>query len=247
MRILITNDDGWGTPGIRLLVEQLQTLGEVIVVAPKTAQSGMSNAISVGKMLRIDLVEQTDGKRVYTCNGTPSDCVKMGLEIVCHDLKPDLLVAGINHGSNAAVNVIYSGTMGAVYVGAEYGIPSIGFSLDDHRMEADFSHYKPYLLPITQKLIEMSVERGVCFNVNAPTGPLKGFQFARQCKGYWDDEFAEYHDPNGGTFYLMKGVFRNIEPEACDTDESVMKNGYIAITPTSVDTTHYPTFQKARQ
>ncbi len=247
MRILITNDDGWGTPGIMLLVEQMQTLGEVIAVAPKTAQSGMSNAISVGKMLRIDLIEQTYNKSVYICNGTPSDCVKMGLEIVCAEQKPDLIVAGINHGSNAAVNVIYSGTMGAVFVGAEYGIPSIGFSLDDHRLDADLSYYKPFVLPITKQLLSLSKERGVCFNVNAPQGPLKGYKFARQCKGYWDDEFAEYNDPNGGKFYLMKGTFKNIEPEAQDTDEAAMKNGYIAVTPTSVDTTHYPTFLKAKQ
>lgn len=233
MRILLTNDDGWGTRGILTLLHELKQLGEVTVVAPDGARSAQSSAISVDKPLRLKKLEDN----IYVCNGTPADCVKLALNTVFAEQQLDLVVAGINHGSNAAVNVLYSGTMGAVFVAAENRIPAIGYSITDHKADADFSYFQPYILPIARALMQMPVQYGICYNVNAPTGEIRGVKQTRQCKGYWQKEFKEYIDPMGKPFYLLTGEFCNLEPEATDTDEYALANGYIAITPTKIDMT----------
>lgn len=224
----------------------MRQLGHVTVVAPDGARSGQSNAISVNIPLylrKLSEEEGIEGVDVYVTNGTPSDCVKLAVNTIFKEQLPDLLVSGINHGSNAAVNVIYSGTMGACFVAAEQGIPAIGFSLCDHNLDADFSQFEEYILPICRKILAQLHRYSVCYNVNAPVGQIKGVRLTRQCKGHWTDEFFPAIDEQGNTTYTLTGRFVNHEQEAEDTDEWALANGYISITPDTVDMTDYQTLE----
>ena len=171
--ILITNDDGVNAPGIRVLIRLMKQIGNVIVVAPDGPRSGQSNAITVHTPVRYRLLESSDGLTVYSCNGTPTDCVKLAFNDII-DQDPDLVVAGINHGSNSAINVIYSGTMGAVLEGCQHGVASIGFSLCDHAHEADFTTFEPYILQIARETLKNGLPENICLNVNAPVGEILG-------------------------------------------------------------------------
>ncbi len=236
--ILITNDDGIDAKGIGVLTTEMLKLGDVIVVAPDSARSGQSNALTVMHPIRFKKIEETEGLIRFSCTGTPTDCVKLAMnEIV--DRKPDLVVAGINHGSNSAINVIYSGTMGAVLEGCENGIPSIGFSINDHSLEADFNFFQPFLFRIAQTTIDSGLAPEVCLNVNAPVGEIKGIKVVRQCKGRWTKEFAKRTDPHGRAYFWLTGYFENHEPEAQDTDEWALNQGFISIVPTKIDLTAY--------
>ena len=150
--IFVTNDDGYQSKGIKELVKALQTLGEVVVIAPDGARSGMSSAISSINPIRINRIKEEDGLTVYKCTGTPVDCVKLGINEIL-DRKPDLLVAGINHGSNSAVCVVYSGTIGATLEGCIFGIPSLGVSLTDHDPDADFTESAKYGRLVAEKVL----------------------------------------------------------------------------------------------
>jgi 5'-nucleotidase len=234
--ILITNDDGDTAKGIQVLTKIMQKLGDVIVMAPDGPRSAQSNAITVTHPIRYKLIEETEGLTRYICTGTPTDCVKLALnEAVLR--KPDLIVSGINHGSNAAVNVIYSGTMGAVLEGCENRINSIGFSISDHSFQANFSQFEKYVFEISKKIIEKPLPAGICLNVNAPVGEIKGVKVCRQCDGQWTKEFAKRFDPVGRTYFWLTGEFTNFEPEATDTDEWALANGYVSVVPTKIDLT----------
>lgn len=240
MRILITNDDGWGTPGIRLLAEEMSRLGEVTVIAPDSPRSGHAACISVAKPLYLTPVEcDIPGVRVLTTNGTPADCVKLGLEAVMVDALPDLLVSGINHGNNCSVNIMYSGTMGACFVGAEHGIPAIGFSIDSHAMDVDLQYIRPYLTQIVEHLLAEGFAPRLCYNINAPVGPIAGVRWTRQCLGFWDKEMVERTDAEGRTYYELGGNFVNQEPEAQDTDIRALADGYLSVQPATIDMTYY--------
>lgn len=236
--ILITNDDGDTANGINVLTKLMMQIGDVVVMAPDGPRSGQSNAITVSHPLRYTKIEETEGLVRYKCNGTPTDCVKLALHDVL-DRKPDLLVSGINHGSNAAINIIYSGTMGAVLEGCENGITSIGFSITDHSYSADFSNFEKYILQITRETLKNGLPYGVCLNVNAPMGPIKGIKVARQCKGNWTEEYAKRVDPHGRTYFWLTGYFNNHEPQSHDTDEWALANGYVSIVPSKIDLTDY--------
>ena len=237
MEILITNDDGYQANGIAVLIRQMERLGHVTVVAPDGPRSGMSNAITVARRMTLRLVEHTHRHDIYITNGTPADCLKLALNVIYHQKRPDLMVSGINHGSNASVNVIYSGTMGACFVAAEQSIPAIGFSLCDHRDNADFSQLEPLIIPITNQLIRRGFPDGVCYNVNAPVGELQGIRFTRQARGHWDKEIAEHTDENGDKYYLLQGEFVNHEPDARDTDEYALAHHLVSICPCTIDMT----------
>lgn len=249
MEILITNDDGWGAKGILTLVRILTQLGHVTVVAPDGPRSGMSNAITVTQPIYLrplnDInwgTEEWHKKAtVYTTNGTPSDCVKLAIDVIFNEdsSRIDLLASGINHGSNAGINVIYSGTMGACFVGAEHGIPSIGYSIDDHNPNADFSHMEQYILELTRHLLDEKIPYGVCYNINAPIGPLEGVQWTRQCRGFWSKEMIETTDEQGNKCFKLGGEFVNIEPDAEDTDIWSMNNHYLSVHPCTIDQTAY--------
>ena len=240
MRILITNDDGWGTPGIRMLAEEMSRLGEVTILAPDSPRSGHAACITVGKPLYLTPQEcDMPGVRLFTTNGTPADCVKLALEVVMADAYPDLLVSGINHGNNCSVNIMYSGTMGACFVGAEHGIPAIGFSIDSHAMDVDLSHMRPYLLDLTRHLLEEGFRPRMCYNINAPVGEIAGVRWTRQCQGHWTKEMLPKQDAEGRTYYELGGEFVNEEPEATDTDIRALADGYLSVQPATIDMTCY--------
>jgi 5'-nucleotidase len=243
--ILITNDDGHDAPGIEVLTRLMTQLGDVVVVAPDGARSAQSNALTVTHPIRFKKIEEKEGLIRYMCTGTPTDCVKLALnEIV--DRRPDLVVAGINHGSNSAINVIYSGTMGAVLEGCENGILSIGFSITNHMLDADFSVFEKYVLQITREALLNGLPHATCLNVNAPVGEIKGIRVARQCDGRWTKEYAKRTDPRGGSYFWLTGAFENHEPDAEDTDEWALDHGYISIVPTKIDLTAYEAMDKIR-
>ena len=236
--ILITNDDGVDAKGIQVLTRLMCQLGDVVVMAPDGPRSAQSNALTVTHPIRFKQVEESVFLDRYSCTGTPTDCIKLALnEVVSR--KPDLIVSGINHGSNAAINVIYSGTMGAVLEGCENNILSIGFSICDHSLNADFQYFEPYILQITREALKNGLPHATCLNVNAPVGEIKGVRVSRQCDGKWTKEFAKRTDPMGRSYFWLTGSFENHEPDAQDTDEWALANNYISIVPTKIDLTAY--------
>ena len=244
--ILITNDDGVNAKGIKALTEVIRPFGDVVVVAPDKAMSGMSHAITVGKPLYILPLHKEEGCEIYQVSGTPSDCVKLALnEILTR--KPDFLVSGINHGSNSSVNVHYSGTIGGAREGAFYGIPSIGFSLLDHDADADFTESVKVCREVFDFVVKNGMEQGVFYNVNIPQGnSVKGIKICRQTMGHWVEEFDKLTDSSGKTYYRLTGNFINKEPESTDTDEWALKNGYASLVPCSTDATCFKTFNQLK-
>ena len=232
--ILITNDDGINARGVFYLAEAVKEMGEVYIVAPDAAQSGQSSAMSMKTPLRITEYPERDGIKIFSVNGTPVDCVKLALHTIV-PRRPDLLLSGINHGSNAGNNIIYSGTMGAVLETCMLGIPSIGYSYLSHSPEADFTNTLPFLKSITQRVIEQGLPTDICLNVNFPKGEIKGAKVVRAARGYWTEEYANYVDPQGKPFYLLTGNFKNAEPEAHDTDYYWLDRGYASIVPARPD------------
>ena len=236
--ILVTNDDGITAPGLHALVEAVKHLGEIIVVAPDSPQSGMGHAITINNPLRLDKVDLHGNHTWYQCSGTPVDCVKIAIDKILHR-KPDLCVSGINHGSNSAINVIYSGTMSAAMEGAIEGIPSIGFSLLNFALDADFSAAKRYAGMIAENVLERGLPTGTLLNVNIPNLPiesLKGVKVCRQANAKWEEEFDERLDPNKRKYYWLTGKFVN-QDKGQDTDEWALANGYISLVPVQYDFT----------
>ncbi len=243
--ILVTNDDGIKAKGLKCLVNVLKPLGRIYVVAPLEARSGMSHAITVKVPLRVRKISETGNISVYGCNGTPVDCVKLAFNQILPG-KPDLLVAGINHGSNAASSIFYSGTMAAALEGCINEIPSAGISLVSHNPDADLRATEFYSKKIIGKLIENGLPGSVCLNVNVPDLPLekiKGIKVCRQTKGFWKEEFEIRTDPHGNKYFWLTGKFHNSEPDAKDTDEWALKNNYVAIVPAQIDLTSYDTLK----
>lgn len=238
--IFLTNDDGYSARGLAALTDVAREFGRVVVVAPETSQSGMAHAITMGNPLYLRVIRKESGLDVYACSGTPVDCVKMALDHLLRDEKIDLICSGINHGSNAAINVLYSGTMGAAIEGGFYNVPSIGFSLGDHSEAADFDAAEVYARRIIANILESKPELPLCLNVNIPVGKpseLKGIRVCRQCKGYWREEFFCRQDPRGKDYFWLTGAFQNAEPAATDTDEWALANGYVSVVPIQVDLT----------
>lgn len=239
--ILITNDDGIDAPGIRALIKAATGLGEIFVVAPDKPQSGMGHAITVTTPLRFHPVFSDNGHQEVSVSGTPVDCVKLGEKIVLRR-QPDLLLSGINHGSNASINILYSGTMAATLEGCMSGIPSIGFSLCDYSHNADFSHAIPFVRDIITKVLDEGLPEGVCLNVNIPAVPadkIKGLKVCRQGRGSWEEEFDERKDPRQRDYFWITGRFNGYELDE-DTDNWALANNYISVVPVTFDlTAHY--------
>lgn len=237
--IFITNDDGYLAKGIKSLIEAVKDLGEIVVVAPDGPRSGMSGAITSLLPLRYNLEEKKDNVTIYSCTGTPVDCVKLGLSQIV-DRKPDLIVTGINHGSNASICVLYSGTMGAAIEGCLFKVPSIGFSLTDHSMDADFENTKLVAKKLSQEVLRIGLPVGVCLNVNVPNvDVLKGVKVCRQTAGQWVEEFVKSSDGVGRDIFWMTGRFDNDEPNDEATDEWALANGYVSVVPTKIDMTDH--------
>lgn len=237
--ILIANDDGYKAKGINSLVDMVRDMGDVIVCAPEGGRSGFACAFSATTPLTLTLRHREEGVEVWSCNGTPVDCVKMALAELC-PRKPDLVLGGINHGDNASVNTHYSGTMGVTMEGCMKYIPSMAFSLCDYRADADFEPLRPYVRQMVQRVLREGLPTGVCLNVNFPLTPaFQGVKVCRMAKGTWGNEVTRCHHPRGYDYWWMVGQYTNDEPEAADTDNWALGHGYVAITPTQVDVTAY--------
>ncbi|MBK5278429.1 MAG: 5'/3'-nucleotidase SurE [Bacteroidia bacterium] len=239
--ILVSNDDGITAAGIRNLVNVVKELGEVIVVAPDSPQSGMGHAITVGDTLRLNESHIFEGVKAYECSGTPADCVKMARHFVLKEgqRQPDLVVSGINHGSNTSISVLYSGTMSAAIEGAIEGTPSIGFSLCDYSVEADFSHTAAYVKKIVQQVLSKGLPKGTALNVNIPpkrNENIKGIRICRQANAKWVEDFDQRYDPNGRSYFWMTGNFVNFD-KGEDNDEWAIANNYISVVPCQFDLT----------
>src|SRR5688500_11009977 len=238
--ILITNDDGVSAPGLRNLVEAVKDLGKIIVVAPDKPQSGMGHAITIGAPLRLHPVNFFDGIEADSCTGTPVDCVKLAVDKVLHR-KPDLCLSGINHGANHSINVIYSGTMSAAVEAAIESIPSVGFSLLDYSIEADFEPAKKYARIIVKKLLASQQDKHMILNVNIPAASkeeIRGIRVCRQAYAKYEEDFIERHDPHGRKYFWLTGEFVNFD-KGKDTDVWALANNYISVVPVQFDMTNY--------
>lgn len=245
--ILITNDDGVQAKGIQELMQAVCTIGEVVVVAPNGPRSGMSSAITSEVPLRIRQTDRKNNIAVYTCNGTPVDCVKLGInEILEH--KPDLVISGINHGSNSAISVLYSGTMGAAFEGCIFGIPSFGISLTNHSPDADFSNAIKYARYFAEKILADGLENKTCLNINIPdTSDIKGIKICSQTEGKWEAEYFKSQDALGNPVYWLTGEFQNFCPNNIETDEWALSNGYVSVVPCKIDVTAYDVINRLKK
>lgn len=246
--ILVTNDDGIVAPGIRALVDVASRLGEVVVVAPDSPQSGKGHAITIHEPLRLKRVNVFEGIQAWECSGTPVDCVKLAKHIVLKNRAIDLCVSGINHGSNAAISILYSGTMSAAMEASLEGIPSIGFSLLDYSFDADFEPCKPWVEKIIRYCLENTMPKGNLLSVNIPkagTRDIKGLRVCRQADAYFVEEFLEGRDPNNQPYYWLAGNMIN-KDNGADTDLKALEEGYISIVPSMHDLTNYPAIPELR-
>lgn len=248
--ILLSNDDSFRSKGFEASIEIARRFGRVIAVAPEMPQSGMSQAITIHNPLRLNKVREEEGLVVYSLNGTPVDCVKIALDHLFCDEKFDLMISGINHGSNAAVNVMYSGTMGAAIEASFYNIPSIGLSVTDHDHDADFTGAIEYGAKIVERVLNGEVPLPLCLNVNVPNIPceeIKGVRLCRQTRGFWREKFFERTDPHNRRYFWLTGGFENAEPEAEESDEWALANGYISVVPVQVDMTAYKQMEQLQK
>lgn len=243
--ILVTNDDGIQAKGLRKLIGLMRDLGDLVVIASEHPMSGMGHAVTIQTPLRPRLLKQEEGYQEYITNGTPVDNVKLGKHSLL-DRWPDLVVSGINHGSNAAINIIYSGTMGAVLEACIDKIPAIGFSLRDFSPNADFSHLDQFIRQITTKVLNDGLPDGVSLNVNFPKiseEPLKGIKVCRQAEARWVEEFEERKDPYGRKYYWLGGTFENGDLRA-NTDEKALDENYVSVVPVNYDFTAHDYVEK---
>ena len=244
--ILVSNDDGITAPGVRALIEVMNTIGDVVVVAPDSPQSGMGHAITVDNVLHCNPITVDEGPQIeYSCSGTPADCVKMAVSEILNKT-PDLCVSGINHGANSSISVIYSGTMSAAVEAGIEGIPAIGFSLLDYNYHADFKHCKEYIKQIALNALKNGIPEGVVLNVNIPKltkEEIKGVKVCRQANGIWKESFDKRKSPFGKEYYWLSGEFVNND-KGEDTDIWALENGYISIVPTQFDLTAHHAIQK---
>lgn len=238
--ILISNDDGIHAPGIMALMEVALEFGDVTVVAPNRPQSGMGHAISVGRPLRVYHEELPHGMIGHAVSGTPADCVKIATGVIMPE-RPDLILSGINHGSNSSVSSIYSGTLSAAREGAIQGIPSVGFSLCNYQHEADMTTAQSVARTIIREALTRPLQAGQLLNVNIPDRDmetLEGIRVTRQAVGRWTEEFDERVDPFGRKYYWLTGRYF-LQDEGDDTDEAALRAGYVSVTPMMHDLTHY--------
>jgi 5'-nucleotidase len=245
--ILISNDDGFQSKGINSLVDMLRDMADLVVCAPDSPRSGFSCAFSVTTPLRLIKQHEEPGLQVWSCNGTPVDCVKLALARLLDGRRPDLVIGGINHGDNASVNAHYSGTMGVTLEGCMKYIPAVAFSLCDHSDDADFEPLRPYVREMVARVLKEGLPKGGCLNVNFPVAKVfKGVKVCRMSLGTWNNESTECHHPRGFDYYWMVGHYQNDEPERQDTDRWALDHGYVAITPTQLDLTHYALMEQLR-
>lgn len=248
-KILISNDDGITAGGIRQLVEIAKNYGDVYVVAPQLPQSAKGHGITISeplKMRKMDIFG--DDVEAYECTGTPADCVKMAKSILFKDGNPDLCLSGINHGSNAAINIVYSGTVSGALEGALEGIHSVAFSLLNWSLDADFSMCVEPISQIIEDVLENGLPDKVMLNVNIPDVPaneIQGMRVCRQSESKWVEEFECRKDPHGNEYYWLTGEFVN-QDDGEDTDIHFLKGNYVTIVPVHSDMTAHQHVNKIK-
>lgn len=237
--ILITNDDGIYSPGLRYLIGLMNNIGKVVVVAPDGPQSAQSHAITINKPITCEKIKIDEGKQIeFICSGTPVDCVKLALAEIL-DRKPDICISGINHGSNASINVIYSGTVSAAIEASVHDIPSVGFSILDYSTTTEFKHTETHIINIVRNLLSSNLN--VCLNVNIPKyseNKIKGIKIAKQAKGKWIEDFDERVSPMGKRYFWLTGEFIK-EDESNEADQNLLDDNYITVVPVKYDLTDY--------
>ena len=237
--ILITNDDGIYSPGLRYLIGLMNNIGKVVVVAPDGPQSAQSHAITINKPITCEKIKIDEGKQIeFICSGTPVDCVKLALAEIL-DRKPDICISGINHGSNASINVIYSGTVSAAIEASVHDIPSVGFSILDYSTNTEFKHTETHIINIVRNLLSSNLN--VCLNVNIPKyseNKIKGIKIAKQAKGKWIEDFDERVSPMGKRYFWLTGEFIK-EDESNEADQNLLDDNYISVVPIRYDLTDY--------
>ena len=236
--ILVTNDDGITAPGVRNLVEFMNEIGEVVVVAPNSPQSGKGHAITINSTLTFEEISLEGPQSDYSLSGTPVDCVKFALDKIL-TRKPDIVVSGINHGANSSINVIYSGTMSAAVEAGVEGLQAIGFSLLDFSWDADFGQAKEFIQEIVLKTLENPLPKGVVLNVNIPKlekDKIKGIKVCRQAHAKWEESFDERINPHGKKYFWLTGYFNNMD-SGSDADETALADGFISVVPVKFDLT----------
>lgn len=239
-RILIANDDGFQAKGLKKLTDLMRQIGDVMVVSTDKPMSAQSHSMTIREPLRVNLLEKDTDYVKYVCNGTPVDCVKIGYQYFMKE-KPDLVVSGINHGSNASTNVVYSGTMAAVVEACMDGIPAIGFSLDCYDADANFDHLDKYIIDFTKKVLKDGLPNGICLNVNFPAFSdegIKGVKVGHQANARWSEQYERRVDPFGHDYFWLTGEFIEQDQDE-DTDVKALKNSYISIVPIQYDWTAY--------
>lgn len=247
--ILISNDDGVYAKGLAELIKAALQFARVMVVAPEKGESGMSHAITMTTPLRITKIKEAEDLQIYSVNGTPADCIKISLNRLV-DRKPDLILSGVNHGTNSSISVIYSGTLGAAREGCLNGVPSIGLSFLNHNHKADFSCVNHFLPRIIKAGLENKIADQTLLNVNFPDiaiEDVKGIKVCKQTKGAWKEIYEERKDPHGGTYYWLTGSFNNLEKDSEETDEWALANGYISMVPIQIDSTSYTELENVKQ
>ncbi len=247
-RILISNDDGVNARGLAALIEVAVEFGDVTVVAPEAAMSGMSHAITMNTPIFLRTIKQSNELSIYACNGTPADCIKMASDYIMPQ-EPTLVLSGINHGNNSNICSLYSGTMGAALEGSMYGIPAIGFSLDSHSASADFEASKLVVRRVIRSIIEKNIQSALCLNVNIPNVPyseIKGIISCRQATGVWKEEFIKHTNPRGVDYFWLTGDFAPHQPEATDVDDYHLAQNYVTVVPIQPDMTDHAQLEKMK-
>lgn len=246
--ILVTNDDGITAPGIRNLISFMNEIGEVVVVAPNSPQSGKGHAITINSTLTYEEIQMEGPQKDYALSGTPVDCVKFALDKIL-TRKPDIVVSGINHGANSSINVIYSGTMSAAVEAGVEGLQAVGFSLLDFSWDADFSQAKEYIQKIVLNVLENPIPKGIVLNVNIPNlnkKDIKGIKVCKQANAKWEESFDERTNPHGKKYYWLTGYFNNMDTDE-NADENALSEGYISIVPVKFDLTAYEYLSDLKQ
>lgn len=248
--ILVTNDDGIEAKGFNELIRISREFGEVVAISGTSPMSGMSHAITVKVPLRVELVEEEQGLKKYLTSGTPVDGVKLAFNSLMHR-RPDLLLSGINHGSNSSSSILYSGTMAAAMEGAVNHVPSVGFSLLSFDPEADFGPSAGVVRNVVTQVLSRGLPEGICLNVNIPAVPeeaIRGLLLCRQANGYWKEKFEQRTDPSGKKYYWLTGHFQNREPGGAGegTDEWALKNLYVSVVPINTDMTAHGVLEQMK-
>jgi 5'/3'-nucleotidase len=247
LKILVCNDDGIDSKGIWVLSECLKEIAEVTVVAPRKEQSAVGHGITMQIPLRVIEYNKNGKFFGYAVEGTPADCVKMGVRNIMKEA-PDLVVSVINHGSNTAINIIYSGTVSAAREAAIMDIPSIAISVTNHAAK-EFSFAAKIAKKLALEIAGKDLPVGTLLNVNVPDVPeeqISGIHLTKQGKSKWDDIYEQRTDPYGRNYYWLTGNLLEVDTEI-ETDQAAIKNNYISITPIHFDLTDYETYERMKK